>query len=251
MTCVAATSLMPLYLTGELDEARARDFAKHTQSCPECAHELSRQIAVDARLRAAVLAEPADTSAIEARVTLSIAGRTQTVSRAPAWRWTLTAAAAAALLMTGYGGYRALLPPKVSPAFAAAALDHHTEIVEGQPRRWRTDIASVSDLAAREGISISLISRIAPADYHFQQARLCRLDGVIYLHLVYSDSTGARNFSMFLNGQNQDHIAKLYASSLGAEHVAGFEDGHVRAMVVTDQSGDAALQFARFAASVI
>jgi len=240
---------MPLYFTGELDEARAREFAKHTQSCPECARELSRQMAVDARLRAAVLAEPADTAAIESRVKQSIAA--QATSRRSARRWALTAVAAAAVVVIGYAGYWALLPPKPSPAFAAAARDHHMEIVEGQPRRWRTDIASVSDLAAREGISTAAISRIAPPDYHFQQARLCRLDGVIYLHLVYSDNTGTRTFSMFLNGQNQNHVGKVYASSLGAEHVAGFEDGHVTAMVVTGQAGDAALKIARFAASAI
>jgi anti-sigma factor RsiW len=172
-------------------------------------------------------------------------------SHAQTRRWALTASAAAAVLVIGFAGYRAMLPPKTSGAFAAAALDHHAEIVQGQPRRWRTDSASVSELAARKGISSAMISRIAPAGYQFQEAKLCRLDGIVYLHLVYADAAGNRKFSVFLNGQDQRRIEKVYASRVGAEHVAGFEDGHVKAMVVTDQSGDAALKFAQFAASVI
>ena len=258
MTCADAAALIPLYLTGELDSgelsgSRTREFAEHTQSCVECAREVSRQMALDARLRAAVLAEPVDSSAIESRVMARIeAGN---ASQTKAWRWSAAAAAIAAVLVLGltigYTGYRAMVPPKATGVFAAAARDHRMEIVDRQPRRWRTDLASVNDLAAREGISTGIVSKIAPAGYRFQQAKLCKLDGVLYLHLVYSDSSGAKNFSVFLDGQDQHHVEEIYASRLGAEHVAGFETDRLRAVIVTDQSGDAALTFARFAASVI
>jgi len=249
MNCADAAALTPLYLSGELDESRAHEFGKHMQSCADCAREVSLQMALDARVRAAVLSDTVDSRAIEARVLQSIdAG---SVPRPSAWRWGMAAAAVLAVGVIGFAGYRAMLAPQATGVFAAAARDHYAEIVDRQPRRWRTDLASVNELAVREGLSLAVIPAMAPAGYHFQRAKLCRLDGAIYLHLVYSDAAGSRNLSIFLDGQDQSHLAKVNAASLGAEHVAGFEDGHVRAVIVTDQSGDAALQFARLAASVI
>jgi anti-sigma factor RsiW len=255
MICSDVSSLIPLYLTGELDEARARELNRHMRDCAECASEVSQQAAFDARLRAAVLAEPVDSKPVETRVLQTIAAE----KRPGTWRWGLTAAGIAAALVagvTGVLGYRAAFSHNFATvatgAVAAAARDHRMEIVDRQPRRWRTDLASVNELAAREGISTAMIAAIAPADYHFQEGKLCKLDGQIYLHLVYSDLTGKRNFSLFLDRQNDGTGKKaIYSASLGAECIAGFAKDRHNAMVVTDQSPDAALQFARFAASVI
>jgi anti-sigma factor RsiW len=253
MICAGATALIPLYLSGELDEPRAREFAKHIQNCPECAREVSLQMAMDARLRAAVLAEPVDSRIIEARVLQNIAAGSK--DRRRTWRGGLAAAAilvvGVSVGYTGYRGYRAIRPSQPSEEFAAAARDHHTEVVDGQPRKWRMDLVSVSDLALREGVSNAMIRAIAPAGYHFRQARLCKLHGTLYLHLVYADTTGDQNVSVFLDGQEPGRAEKIYAASVGAENVAGFQNGHIRAVIVTDQSGDAAVRFARFAASVI
>jgi anti-sigma factor RsiW len=252
MTCSDVTSLIPLYLSGELEDDGAREFHRHVRNCANCAREISEHATLDSRLRADVLAEPVDSRAVEAHVRQFIAAETS--SRATAWRWGFAGAGIAAVAVMGVFGYRAAFPHSVpaSGTFAAAAEDHRMEIVEKQPRRWRTDLTSVSELAAREGISTSMISAIAPPDYHFQEGKLCRLDGRIYLHLVYSDSTGNRNYSVFLDGQSSSGGRRgVYSSNVGAEHVAGFESGPLKAMVVTDQSEEAARQFARFAASVI
>ncbi|HWE52803.1 MAG TPA: zf-HC2 domain-containing protein [Bryobacteraceae bacterium] len=264
MNCTAAESFMPLYLTGELDTGEAnhipaREFAAHIQSCPACAGELSRQMAIDARVRAVVLAEPADTTAIAARVIAAIEPAAapaiepaQVFPSRRTWVWGLAAAAVLlAGLAIGYSGNRASLAAETPAGFTAAARDHRIEVAEGQPRKWRADVTAVADIAAREGIPASLVARLAPAGYRFQQGRLCKLDGVVYLHLVYADATGARRFSLYLDRVNQSPVEKVCASSVGAQHVAGFQDKHVKAMVVTEQSGDAALKIARFAASVI
>ena len=254
MTCSDVSNLTPLYLTGELDEIRVRRLNLHTRHCPECAREVAQQAALDARLRAVVMADQVDSQAVEARVLQRIGA--EKASRTRGWRWGLAPAGIAAALVMGVLGYRATFshepPQTASGALAAAARDHRMEIVEQQPRRWRTDLTSLNELAAREGISTATISAIAPANYHFQEGKLCKLDGQIYLHLVYSDSTGKQNFSLFLDRQKDTSgVTRIVSAKLGAECVAGFKSGQLNAMVVTDQSADAALQLARFAASVI
>jgi hypothetical protein len=203
-------------------------------------------MAMDARLRAAVLADAVDSRAVGARVLHSIAAKS--AHRPRVFRWAL---ATAAVLALGVTGYRSLLTAKANGTFVAAAKDHHTEVIDKSPRKWRSDLVAVDQLAVREGVSSAMIQAIAPPGYHFEQARLCRLDGTVYLHLVYSDAAGKRDFSVFLDGKDRSHDEKIYAASIGAEHVAGFEDGHVKAVIVTDQSGDSALRFAQYAVSVI
>jgi len=247
MTCSEAASLIPLYLTGELDEARAHEFLRHTHVCADCAREASDQAAFDARMRAAILSEPVDPAAIERRVMQKIAAEKAARTR----RWGFAAAGIAALLTIGVYGYRTAFRPYANPTFAAAARDHQLEIENHQPRKWRTDLVSVTEVAAREGISTAEITRLAPASYHFEEGKLCMLNGRLYLHLVYTDAAGNRRVSVFLDGRNQSTGTSVNTSSFGTENVAGFSTGSVTAMVVTDQSRAAAREFARYAASAI
>ena len=253
MTCSDAASLIPLYLTAELDEARTHEFLRHTHACPDCAREASEQAALDARMRAAILSEPVDPAAVERRVLQKIAAEkaTQTRHSFPSQRWGFAAAGIAALLTIGVFGYRTTLHPDSNRTFAAAARDHRLEIEDRQPRKWRTDLVSVTEIAVREGISTSEISRLAPPSYHFEEGKLCRLNGLLYLHLVYADAAGNRRVSVFLDGRNQSAGMPVNSSSFGAENVAGFSTGSVTAMVVTDQSRAAAREFARHAAAAI
>jgi hypothetical protein len=72
----------------------------------------------------------------------------------------------------------------------------------------------------------------------------------MFLHLVYvNDVNGARSFSVFL--RPADRIEAMHVESHGAEHVAGFQDRRLSALIVTEQSGDAALRLARSAAAIL
>ncbi len=253
MTCPETISLIPLYLSGEFedseDDARASEFRRHLRSCPACAGEVGQQAALDARIRAAVIADPVETAAIEGHLASAI-----TIERAAQKRRTVLRrlGAAAAIAVLGLFSYRILTPHPADGALAAAARDHRMEIVDRQPRRWKTDTTSVNELAAWEQIPTTSIAAFAPSEYHFQRAKLCRLEGRIYLHLVYADSTGARSFSVFLDGKTQQTgNREIYASRSGPEHMAGFSRGKLKVMVVADQPEGDVLQFARHAASII
>ena len=238
MNCAEVLNLAPLYLTGELEPGRADEVAAHIKGCASCAWELGQQKALDAVLRETVLAEELDSARVEGNVRLVIGGP---AGRASARRWLFALAGLAAVLLL------AVFLMRARPVYAAAAKDHRLEIVELQPRKWSTDRASIAALAQRQGVSESDLDRIAAAGYHLAQGKLCFLDGKIFLHLVYANDAG--RVSVFL--RPADHIEAVHAESHGAEHVAGFQDQKVSALFVTDQSGDAALRFARSAAAVI
>lgn len=249
MNCEDVSILTPLYLAGDLDPVRIELFSAHLNSCPACACELGQQAAFDASLRTSILAESIDTIRIDRHIQRQIAPRDASHNT---WRWLpavagLTALVAAAVI--GIGAFSS----RPKPVYAAAARDHRWEIIDGQPRKWLTDLASIEALAARQGVPNSAIAAVAPAGYRLIEGKLCRLDGHVFLHLVYAN--GLANFSVFLRRPDgkapvgTDH--EIRVATQGAEHIAGFDDMHLSALIVTEQSGNAALAFAKSAAAVL
>ncbi len=249
MNCAAVLNLAPLYLTGELEPERAGEVAAHIKDCASCTWELGQQRAFDAMLREAVLAEDVDSSRVERGVRLAIrrlVGGEPRGQGSTAMDVRVAGVAAVLVLLL------AVFLMRARPVYAAAAKDHRLEIVELQPRKWSTDRASIAALAQRQGVPDSVIDRIAPTGYHLAQGKLCFLDGKVFLHLVYANETG--KVSVFLRPADRivyAHDGGVHAESHGAEHVAGFQDRKVSALFVTEQSGDAAMRFARSAAAVI
>jgi len=253
MNCSDVLEVAPLYLTGELDSAHAKKFEAHLATCPACARELGQQQAVDRLLRASLLAEPVDSQRVERSVRQLVAhADAPRVLRNRVVAIFALAALAAVLLLAALGTRTAFWPRKQTQAvYAAAARDHQLEIVDKQPRKWLTDDASIQALARTEGVSFAAITAIAPSGYHLAQGKICRLDGHLFLHLVYVNALG--NFSLFLrrtDGKATDRKS-IYTETQGAEQVAGFQNHQLNALIVTGQSGDAALMFARGAAAVI
>jgi len=191
-------------------------------------------MALDARLRHAVSTELPDVSAVER----SVCGR---IRAERAWR---IAAVAAAVLLAAFLGYRALRP--VSRLYIDAALDHRLEVMEHQPRRWRSDPAEIEKLAAR--FELSNVGALAPAGYRLEHAKMCGIDGKPALHVVYTN--GSQEFSLYIRVRSgSDKV--LHAVSLGSEHLAAFQTDRLEAVVATGGSSGDCLQFARFAAHLL
>jgi hypothetical protein len=201
---------------------------------------------LDQRLRAAILAEPMDTVALDARI------RGQ-LDRGPIRRgkW-IAAAGIAAILAIAVGGY-VLLPNRGSAVMCSdAARDHRIEVVESGRRNWLMDAASIDALAAKRGLPGAGAEAIAPPGYRLERGKLCRLGGRVFLHLVYSD--GAHEFSFYLRDSvpSETLLGTPRAMAglkldLNAEHVAQVESSRFTALVVTDESRDAARDIAHFA----
>ncbi len=261
MNCSDITELAPLYVAGDLDAEGAAEFDAHLKTCPACMAELETQARLDARFREALLAEEVDVERVNRRIRELIAagspGNVVSQLRPKPGRLMTAAMGIAAAFLLVAAGYL-LMPVHVARVYADAATDHQLEVVQHRPRPWTTDRAQIAALAEQQGIQVSLPLELA-SNFHLERAKVCPLDGRLYLHLVYSD--GAREFSLFLRPRDGQHLTGairgfangrfLRDSSAGSEHVSSFETTHLTAMVATDEPSDAALLFAKAASAAL
>ncbi len=261
MNCNDISEMAPLYIAAELDSQRAAEFDAHLKTCPTCMAELEAQAGLDARFREALLADEVDVARVNRRIreliaAESLGGTVASLQPKPSRRMTAAMGIAAAFLLFA-AGYL-LVPGRVARVYADAATDHRMEVVEQQPRHWMNDPAAIAALGEKLGISDTVPLELA-SGYHLERAKICRLDGRFYLHLVYSD--GSQEFSLFLRPRDGERLSGsirgfangrfLRASSAGNEHMASFETSHLMAVVATDQAAGTALQFAKVVSAAL
>ena len=182
---------------------------------------------IDERLRAAYTEEMPDASAVQAAVRRRIAAERVR-------RYTILAAAAAILLAVA--GYASFPYTRGASVFADLATDHRREVIERQPRHWRTEAAEIRTLFARYGVTEEMAGAIAPASFHLEHAKTCGMAGQPVLHLVYSD--GSRQVSVYLRKSNGPHI-RSGSATIDSEQVAAFtRDGFDAAIVTVGNSAE-------------
>lgn len=234
MNCKEIGELAPLYLSGEMEEDRKVLFHTHLAECRSCAQQMEQDSAMDARLRRALCAGLPAAGTLERSVSRQLA-------RERAQRWMLVGVAAA-LLIAAVLGYRVLRPERL---YRDAALDHRQEVVEHQPRHWRTDRAEIDKLAAR--YQLQDVAALAPAGYRLEHAKMCGLDGQPALHLVYTN--GVEEVSLFVRSRTgQDR--GIFATGVGNVHLASFQNDRIQIIATAGAGGDC-LRFVRFTASVL
>lgn len=268
MGCNEVAELAPLYLSGELDRERSGAIDAHLRSCPSCMRELESQAQLDARMREAIAGEHVDATAVErwirARISTEPCSKIAWMSPrrpAPPHRrpWVAAAATIAAVLLFAAVGYRGLVSPHVARVYADAAQDHRLEVVNQVPRSWLFDRAAISALAEGQGIAAAVPFALSSGPYRLERAKLCFLDGRIFLHGVYTD--GTREFSVYFRVRGAEPLPGspheidngriLHTSTLGAEEVVSLQTKDLTVMVVSDRHSGDALQVARFAADAL
>jgi anti-sigma factor RsiW len=235
MNCREISELAPLYLSGELRGSERDLFAAHLAECRECAAEMERYRAMDGRVRDA-LSDLPDATAVQRAMHRRIGeGRLR--------RWALlVATAAAAAVVAAVFTYQLLRPEAV---FADAALDHQAEVVEWQPRHWRTDPGEIEKLAER--YQLHDVASLAPAGYRLEYGKMCGLDGKPALHLVFTN--GSQELSVYvrsrLSGRNG-----VRSTEVGSIHEASFQNDRVVVIAAGGSKGEC-LEFARVAANAL
>jgi len=239
MNCADISEQAPLYLSHELSGPELRAFETHLDGCRTCAEEIELQISIDARLRASIGAEIPNTAELDQAVRRQI----QMISLTRRRRF-MTVAAAIVFLVAGSAWWFTRVPR----IYADAARDHQAEVIEHQPRRWRSELAEVNALAARFGLPASSVAALGPAGSILVHARICRLDGKPVLHLVYQ--SGTREISLFVR-RNDGGAATNTPVLVGREYVEAFRTTRFSAIVVAAGSRTECLHFAQTAAAVL
>jgi len=239
MNCKDVLELSSLYLSHELDPARAAEIHRHLESCPACSEELEQLAETDATVRQALMAEPVDTTALDGRIRAGMAR--------PERKWLAIAASVAAAAVIA--AIAVQIRYTADRTCTAAAWDHRHEVMGGERRSWLSDASAIGELADRHGIAAAAVSQIAPEGFRLERGKLCRLGGVSFVHLVYSDS--GERISVFLRQRDAGAAVGIRNLDAAAEHVAYFETHRVSAIVVSDRSTEAAVSIARVAEGVL
>lgn len=244
MNCNDIETFAPLWLSGELDSAQGRAFSAHLTGCAACTRLLKEQSALDSRISAALRTEIAGAEHIQRRV----------IKRMFAERLRntlLVAAVAAGVLAVLFIGYRSRTnSPTNMPAAQVlidAARDHRAEIMEHQPRHWRTQMPEIEQMVERFGLTAAKAASIAPQGYRLSQVRTCGLEGQPALHLVFTD--GVQELSIYLRKSSGSD--SLQAAALGNERLASITTAGFNTVAVTTGNMADCREIARHAASVL
>jgi anti-sigma factor RsiW len=228
----------PLYLSGEMEAEDRAAFAAHIAKCSACAARIAEDRNLDATLRSALGGFAPDTRRLEQAVRRKISGD----RRRRYWAWTGAIAATAALLAAVTLAWAHWSRP--SQWYADAARDHRTEVIEGQPRRWRSSPVELARLAGQNRLELAQVNAMAAAGYRLERAKICGIGDQRMLHLVFSN--GTRRYSVFVS-PHAGRLEPVRTVREGAERVAGFETGRFRVLVVSDGSGQECAEIARAA----
>jgi anti-sigma factor RsiW len=235
MNCGDIEELAPLWHSGELDGERRGEFDAHISGCAACATDLREQETLDEQLREIVAAEPADTRAIEEQVRRRIA-------RGKIQRWAIPGLVAAAALIA-IVPWRAPQPAPINPVIVADAVrDHTAELINHAPRRWRADASEISTIEKTQGIQDEDVKALEATGYKLQRARICRLGGAPWKHLVYARD--GREFSVYMRVKEDQSVPES-AASAGNLQLASFTHGRVQAVIVTDAPKGECARFAK------
>jgi anti-sigma factor RsiW len=196
---------MPLYLSAELTGDALGEFSNHLAGCSSCFGEVERQMGLDRELRDAVLSELVAAGETENRVRERI--------RREYWRrWALAGSGIAAATVMAFVMFAS---SRNVGTLEATASDHIAEVIKGQPRKWLVG-ADINALAEHTGIQTS-IPDLSKNGYALDRARLCKLDGKTWLHLVYKGPI--HEISLYLHpddGEGQSRLATVDGLSIGA-----------------------------------
>jgi anti-sigma factor RsiW len=225
--CVDSGMRAPLYLSGEMDAEEHDAFAEHLAKCSACAARIAADRNLDTALRSTLGAFEPDTRRLEQELLLNISVDRRRRHQA----WAAAIAASVALLAGAALAWTSLTGPP--QWYRAAAIDHRKEVIDREPRRWRSSDTEIGGLAVANGLQLEQVRALAAAGYRLERAKICGIFGQRMLHLVFSNRT--RRYSIFVS-PHLSPAETVRTIRRGAEQVAGFETGHFRGLVVSDGS---------------
>lgn len=212
MNCGEAKEIIQLYLDDELSSRETLEAQMHLESCNPCAALLESFAKQDELLRKAAWAEKSDNRALQASILASIDKQAvaSPVSRfyvSKRWRYIL-AAAAMIILMLGFL-WGITLPGVNDRVYADAVRDHlhHCTIDRLEQFKAIKDKEELDRLCAQYG-QLSRVPDLTAFGFSDPRAKICGLNGVRSLHIVYQSVEG-KPLSIFVRPHSTDLIENL------------------------------------------
>jgi anti-sigma factor RsiW len=199
MNCSDVRYLMPLHLSGELDGVSMAQFERDVNECPACQERMEEQQDMNNGIRAALLSESVDTTALRKRVLTEVKGK-RTVSIINIVRHPLRialAVAAGLIIVLAVGAAN-----RDNARYEEASLDHVAEVVRTEHREWRTQGSSIGQL----------LGELSIPGYQLVRGKECGISRSRYIHLVYSN--GEQEISMYVLADDEHGSLRSIFTSL-------------------------------------
>ena len=254
MRCEDALRLLPPYLANGLEKDDIAALSRHLEGCEGCATALLSERHLDTLITKAVDAATPPAIGLQERVRRQI-------ESTPAPRrmvmWTRLAYAAVFLLAIGVG-WRVWSSDarRMHLLCADAADDHLTEVSQHAHVRWRTTVPEIQALARQYIGPVELpvaVESVQQQPLALSRARICRLQGMRFLHLVYSDG-GSHEVSVFLATADDDsgrwegvpahHATDVHQELDGRVEVSAVRSADITVVVASDENNKATKQIA-------
>jgi mycothiol system anti-sigma-R factor len=234
VSCEHSNTVLHGYLDGELDAARALEFERHLESCPECLAALEAQETLRSSLQRAQLYETAPV-ALRRKIRASLTAlRPVAFSfRWPLVRWVSLAAVA---LLVAFVGWRMILNYGVENQYQAAEMvDAHLRSLQAG---HLTDVASTDQHTVKPWFDGKLdfsppVRDFANDGFPLQGGRLDVLHGRTIAALVYGRRKHVVN--VFVWPTSERDAAPRSGSHLGYQWV-DWRQGGMEFCAISDTS---------------
>jgi len=236
VSCEHASAILHGYLDGELDAARASEFERHLESCPDCLSALEAHEALRSALQRAQLYEPAPV-ALRRKIRASLPAA-RPAGFGLRWMPMRGLALAAAILLLAFVGWRVLPGLNQKGEFEAAEMiDAHLRSLQAG---HLTDVTSTDQHTIKPWFDGKLdfappVRDFANDGFPLQGGRLDVLRGRAVAALVYGRRKHVVN--VFVWPSSESDVAPRAGSKLGYQWME-WRKGGMEFCAVSDASAE-------------
>lgn len=200
--CQKTREFIDLYLDNELESVPTKHLAEHLERCAECRREFDLVRSQDELLASSIRDVPYDTTKLRTEIEKATVGKAAirlpelSLPRMPVWVLALGCILIVALSLLFY------LPARMStaiahPLYRAAAADHRACAADLAASDWIRSQPGISELATSFLKEEQNVPSSVGSGYRLVRARICKFDGVSFLHAIYETADG-RHVSLFI-----------------------------------------------------
>lgn len=252
--CTEARELLGIYLDDELEAVPTKRVAEHVEACASCRRELEIMRSQSAMLARAVRGQKHDTRDLRASIVAATTGRRRLTlpslvfARTPAWAvTTIGALIIAFVILFNLPGRTNTV--RAHPLYRAAANNHRECLHDLDAPDWTLSRQAIIELSNSFLRGDARLPLSVGDGYALTRARVCDLDGLSFLHLIYETKDG-RDLSVFAGRHGATELegersVSLDGHSIQFAHASGLKltgarDGESILLAAADADGAAA-----------
>lgn len=248
MNCGEVKKIIQLYLDDELSSRETLEAHNHLESCTSCSALLASFAKQDELLRQAARLEKSDDPVLRSKILAAISEQSvaEPAGRFLSTRWSRFVIAAAAMLILAIGLLWGISLPGINDkVYADAVRDHahHCTLDRLEQFNAVKNRDELDRMCAQYG-QLAWTPDLAAFGFFEPRAKVCALNGVRALHLIYQSAEG-KPMSIFMRAHSSDLDEDMSFGSKDGFRVASVTHSGTDIVIVANLDADRMEQIAR------